>query len=38
MDTAVRITAVCFVGALLAALLKKTSPDTALLLARLLQA
>ena len=33
MDTAVRITAVCLVGALLAALLKKTSPDTALLLA-----
>ena len=32
MDTAVRITAVCLVGALLAALLKKTSPDTALLL------
>lgn len=33
MDAAVRITAVCLVGALLAALLKKTSPDTALLLA-----
>ena len=33
MDTAARITAVCLVGALLAALLKKTSPDTALLLA-----
>ena len=33
MDTVAKITAVCLVGALLAALLKKTSPDTALLLA-----
>lgn len=33
MDTAARIVAVCLVGALLAVLLKKTSPDMALLLA-----
>ena len=33
MDTVTKITAICLVGALLAALLKKTSPDTALLLA-----
>lgn len=33
METAAKIAAVCLLGALLAALLKKTSPDTALLLA-----
>ena len=33
METAAKIAAVCLLGALLTALLKKTSPDTALLLA-----
>ena len=33
METAAKIGAVCLLGALLTALLKKTSPDTALLLA-----
>lgn len=33
MDTAVRVAAVCLLGAVLALLLKKTSPDLALLLA-----
>lgn len=33
MDTAIRIAAVCLIGALLASLLKKTSPHMALLLA-----
>ena len=33
MDTAAKVAAVCLMGTLLAALLKKTSPDTALLLA-----
>lgn len=32
MDTTAKVAAVCLVGALLAALLKKTSPDMALLL------
>lgn len=33
MDTAVKVAAVCLLGAVLALLLKKTSPDLALLLA-----
>ncbi len=33
METAAKIAAVCLLGALLTALLKKASPDTALLLA-----
>ena len=33
MDTAAKVAAVCLMGTLLAALLKKTSPDMALLLA-----
>ena len=33
METAARIAAVCLLGAVLTALMKKTSPDTALLLA-----
>ena len=33
MEAAAKIAAVCLLGALLTALLKKTSPDTALLLA-----
>ena len=33
METAAKIAAVCLLGTLLTALLKKTSPDTALLLA-----
>ena len=33
METAAKIAAVCLLGAVLTALMKKTSPDTALLLA-----